>query len=110
MRDSAWRGGGLDLVVPLEALQPVPEPYASAEQDRDDHDVHVVDKPGGKEVADHGGASAEAYVLAVGGLAGGLERLGGGGVDEVERRAAFHLERRARLMGENEGRCVERRV
>src|SRR5829696_8984144 len=110
MRDSAGRGGRLDLVVLLAALQSVPEAYASAEQDRDHHGVHVVDEPGGEEVADHRGAAADAYVLAAGGLAGGLERLGRRGVDEVERRAALHLDRRARVMGEDEGRRVERRV
>src|ERR1700752_1144817 len=99
MGDSGWRGGGLDLVVLLEALQSVPEAYASAEQDRDQHDMHVVDEPGGKEVADHGGTSAVAHVLAARGLAGRLERSGGRSVDEVERRAALHLDRRARVMG-----------
>jgi hypothetical protein len=34
--------------------------------------VHVVDEPGGKEVADHGGTSADAYVLAARSLAGRL--------------------------------------
>src|SRR5688572_3214567 len=110
MRDSAGRGGGLDLIVLLETLQSVPEAYASAEQDRDHHDVHVVDEPRGKEVSDHGGTTAEAYVLAVRSLAGRLERLGGRSVDEVVRRAALHLDRRARVMGEDEDRCVERRV
>src|SRR4051812_38360050 len=110
MRDSTGRGGGLDLVVLLEALQPVPEPHAPAEQDRDHHGVHVVDEPGSKEVADHGGTSADAYVLAVRSLAGGLERLGRRRVEEVERRAALHLDRRAPVMGEDEDRCVERRV
>src|SRR3954451_3552632 len=110
MRDSAGRGGGFDLIVLLEALQSVPEAYASAEQDRDHHRVQVVDEPGGKEVADHGGAAADAHVLAVGGLAGGLERLGGRSVEEVKRRAALHLDRRARVMGEDEDRCVKRRV
>src|SRR5829696_7192899 len=66
MRHSAGRRGGLDLVVLLDALQPVPEADASAEQDRDHHRVHVVDEPGSEEVADHGGTSADAYVLAVG--------------------------------------------
>src|SRR5215218_3269214 len=108
--DSTGRGGGLDLVVLLEAVQSVPEAYASAEQDRDHHDVQVVDEPGSKEVEDRGRTPADAYVLAAGGLAGGLERLGRRGVDEVERRAALHLDRRARVMGEDEGRCVERRV
>src|SRR5215211_8944920 len=110
MRDSAGRGGGLDLVVLLEALQSVTEAYASAEQDRDHHDVHVVDEPGSKELADHGGTSADAYVLAVRGLAGRLERLGRRSVDEVEPRAALHLDRRARVMSEDEDRCVKRRV
>src|SRR5207244_899673 len=44
------------------------------------------------------------------GLAGRLECLGRRSVDEVVRRAALHLDRRARVMGEDEGRCVERRV
>src|SRR6266850_1530397 len=87
VRDSAGRGGGLNLVVLLDALQSVPEAYASAEQDRDHHDVHVVDEPGSKEVADHGGTPADAYVLVARSLAGRLERLGRQRVDEVERRA-----------------------
>src|SRR5262245_9219326 len=98
MRDSARRGRGLDLVVLLETLQSVPEPHAPAKQDGDHHDVHVVDEPGSKEVADHGGTPADAYVLATRGLAGRLERLGGRSVDEVERRAALHLDRRAGVM------------
>src|SRR5581483_6361865 len=53
---------------------------------------------------------ADAYVLAGGRLAGSLEGLGRRGVDEVEGRAALHLDRRARMMGEDEGRCVERRI
>src|SRR2546423_12744619 len=61
------------------------------------------------DLPDHGGTSADAYVLAVRGLAGRLERLGGRGVDEVKRRGALHLDRRARVMSEDEDRCVERR-
>jgi hypothetical protein len=60
------------MVVLLEALQSIPKPDASAEQDGDQHDVHVVDEPGSKELADHGGAAADAYVLALCGLAGRL--------------------------------------
>src|SRR6266704_4829779 len=56
------------------------------------------------------GPPAGAYVLAARSLAGRLERLGRRSVDEVERRAALHLDRRARVMGEDEDRCVERRV
>src|SRR5687767_16028623 len=98
MRDPARRGGRFDLVVLLEALESVPEADASAEQDRDHHDVHVVDEPAGKELAERRRTSADAYVLAVRGLAGCFERLGRRGVNEVERRAALHLERRARVV------------
>src|SRR5918996_2420390 len=110
MRDPARRRGGFDLVVRLEALESVPEAYASAEQDRHHDDVHVVDEPRGNEVPDHGGASADAYVLTVRSIAGGLERLRGRSIDEVERRAALHLDRWPRVMGEDEDRRVERRV
>ena len=64
MRHSAGRGDGLDVVALLEALQSVPEPYAAAEQDRDHHDVHVVDDPGREEVADRRDTTTDAYVLA----------------------------------------------
>ena len=77
MRDAAGRGRGLDLVVPLEALQTVQEADAPAEQDRHDRDVQVVDEPGRYELADHGGTPAEADVPAAGSLAGRLEGLGG---------------------------------
>src|SRR5215212_5355774 len=110
MRHSAGRRGGLNLIVIFEALQSIPEAYASAEQDWHHHGVHVVDEPGCKELADRRGTSADAYVLAVRGLAGCLECLGRRSVDEVERRAALHLDRRARVMREDEDRCVERRV
>src|SRR5213083_2192078 len=49
MGHPAGRGGGLDLIVLLEALQPLPQARASAEQDRDHHDVHVVHKPRSEE-------------------------------------------------------------
>ena len=101
---------GLDLVILLDALQPVPQAHPAAEQDRDHHDVHVVDQSGGEERADHGGAAAEAHVLAGRGLARRCERFGRRGVDEVEGRAALHLDRRARVMGEDEDRRMERRV
>ena len=37
---------------------------------------HVVDEPGGNEVADRGGAPADADVLAARSLVGRLERFG----------------------------------
>src|SRR6266508_5344656 len=49
MRHSAGRGGGLDLIVLLEALQALPQARASAEQDRDHHDVHVSTSPAARK-------------------------------------------------------------
>ena len=67
------------MIVPLQALQSVPEANTPTEQDRDHHDVQVVDESGSKELADGGDTSADPYVLAVCSLAGRLERLGGRG-------------------------------
>src|SRR5688572_2725714 len=110
MRDSAGRGDGLGRVVLLDALQSTPEVRPSPEKDGHHHNVHVVDQPGCHEVADHGGAAADAYVLAVRSLAGLLERPGRRGIDEVERRASLHFDGRACVMGEDEDRRMERRV
>ena len=83
---------------------------AVAEHDRDLHEMHVVDEPGGEEVAYDGRAAADPDVLALGRSTGGLERLGRGSVEEVERRAPLHLERGPGVVSEHEGRRVERRV
>src|SRR6187401_2378709 len=42
---AARRGGRLDLEVPLQAFEPIPEPLTAAEHDGDHDDVQVVDKP-----------------------------------------------------------------
>jgi hypothetical protein len=68
MDDAAGRRRGLDRIVVLEALQPVPEAHAPPEQDRDDHDVQMVDEPSCEELADRRGAAADADVLTVRGL------------------------------------------
>ena len=91
--DAAGGGDRLDVVVVLEALQAVPDADAAAEHDRDLDEMHVVDEPGGEEVADDGGAATDPHVLAAGGFTGGLERLRRGGVEEVEGGAALHLDR-----------------
>jgi hypothetical protein len=70
----------------------------------------VIDEFCRNKVTDHRGAPAEAYVLAASGLAGPLDGFSRRCVNEVERRAPVHRDRRARVMGENEDRCVERRV
>src|SRR6478752_7166976 len=92
VRDTGRGGDGLDVEGLLDALETVPETDAAAEHDRDLDEVHVVDEPCGQEVADDAGTTPEPDVLAVGGRANRLERLGRGGLDEVEDVAALHLE------------------
>jgi len=70
----------------------------------------MVDQPGGKELADDRGAAADAYVLPSRGVPSRVERFSRRSVDKVERRGALHRDRRARVMGEDEDRCAERRV
>ena len=78
----------------LETLQSVPEANAPAEEDRNDDDVQMVDEPCGNEVTDDRRASTDADVLTRRSVASRLERFGGRCVDEMERRASLHLDRR----------------
>src|SRR4051794_26820431 len=110
VRDTGRGGDGLDVEGLLDALEAVPETDAAAEHDRDLDEVHVVDEPSGQEVADDGGATTDPDVLARGGRAGRLERLGRGGLDEVKDVAALHLDGGAGVVGEDEDRRVEGRV
>src|SRR6185437_1204987 len=98
------------VVLLLQMFKTVPEPNAAAEQDRDLHDVQMVDEPGGEELADHRRATADADVLAARSLPSNGQGIRGRGVEEVERRAAVHLERRPWAMGEHVRRGVERRI
>src|SRR4029450_7256130 len=86
------------------------EAHSPAEQDRDHHDVRVVDEPGGKEVTERGWTSTDADVRAPRRVAGRLECLCRRRVEEVEGRAALHLDRWAQVVGEDEYRRVERRL
>jgi hypothetical protein len=108
--DAAGRRDRLDVVLLLQRLQPVPQPDPAPEDDRDLHDVQVVDEPGGEELAQHRRATPDADVLARGGLPGDLERVRRRRLQEVERRTAVHLQRRPRAMGQDVRRRVERRV
>ena len=92
------------------ALQAVPQPNTAAEQDRHQHDVQVVDETGGEERAHHGRAPADADVLTGGRVPRHLECIRRRGVEEVERRTTLHLQRRARTVGQDVRRRVERRV
>jgi hypothetical protein len=106
--DPAGGGDGLDVVGILEAFRAVPDADPAAEHDRYLDKMHVVDQPGGEEVAYDGGAAADPDVLTTSCFAGCLERLSRRRVEEVERGATLQLDRRPRAVSEDEGRGVER--
>jgi hypothetical protein len=84
MRYPALRRSRLDLISPLQGLEAVSQPDAATEQDRHPRNVGVVDKPRSEEVTDDGRASADPHALALRGLAGHRERVGGRGINVVK--------------------------
>jgi NADH:ubiquinone reductase (H+-translocating) len=108
--DSARGAHRLDGEALLQALQASPDRLTAAEEDGHLHDVHVVDQVGGEELADGSRAAADADVEAARGAPGGRERVGRAGLDEVEGRAALHLDRGPGVMGQHEDGGVERRL
>jgi hypothetical protein len=96
--------------VVFDTLEAVPQSNASAEQDRRLYDVEEVNGVSGEEVANDGWATADAHVKFAGRLSGEIERLLRIGVDEVERSAALHLDRRAWMVRELLPHSVDRIV
>ena len=70
MRDGL-RAEDLDAFIAVRAtVEVVEEALAPAEQDGDDHQVHVVDQAGAQVVLDRGSATADPDVAAAGGIEG----------------------------------------
>lgn len=65
---------------------------------------------GVEELADGGGSATDPDVLAVRCLAGLLQRILGGCVDELEARAVVEVDRRVGVVGQHEDRCTEGRL
>src|SRR4051812_18905701 len=89
-----------------ERLDAVEDPLAGAKQDRSEVERELVDDAGDEGLAHSRGAARDVYAV----LAGCLTRLCVSSVeaagDEVEGRAAFHLDRLSSVMGEHEDRRV----
>src|SRR5213083_3464577 len=65
-------------------VDPRKERLATAEQDRRDRDVHLVDEPRLEILSHRGGASADLDIEFAGGLPGALERFLNSAGDEME--------------------------
>ena len=110
MADAAGGANGLHFKAPLEFIQPLPEAFATPEEYGHEHDVHLVDQAGSEKLAEGRRPSADANVQAAGRLSGNLQGFERAGVDEVERRPAFHLDRGPGVVGEHEHRGVKDRI
>ena len=102
MGHAAGGADRLHLEPLLERLEPIPEPLPPAEDDGHDDYVHVVDEVGSEELSDGGRASTDADVQRARRLLGNPEGRGRARVDEVERRAARHLDRWPGVVREDE--------
>src|SRR5436189_2123405 len=91
-------------------IETVPEMLAGAKQRGRDRHVQLVDEPRFEVLADRRHAAADLHIISLRCLRRSSERLAGTTRDEVEHRAAFHLDRRAGVMGRHERRAVVRRV
>src|SRR5688572_14734788 len=110
MQNSVWRRGGFYFKALLESFESVPEPFAPAQDDRHEDDVHVVDQIGLEELSNRADAATDPDVEVAGEGASLLECGDGVGVNEMEGCSAFHLEYRPRMVSQNNDRGVEDRV
>src|SRR5262249_54047685 len=91
-------------------IEAVEERFPLAERDRRLGEVEFIDMAGLNILPYRLDAAADLDVLGAGRLARLLQRSLDTVGDEVEGRAAQHLDRRARIMGQDEGRRVIGRV
>src|SRR4051812_22991130 len=97
------------LELDLTAPEVVEEASAAPEEQRDDVQLELVEKPRREVLVDDLGAAPEPHVLAARGLLRLLERPLDPVGDEVESGAPLHLDRLARMMGDDEHVVVVRR-
>src|SRR5689334_4813432 len=82
---------------------------AGAEQPRRDRHMQLIDEPRREVLADRRHAAADLHILPLGGGLGSFHRLVDPTCDEVEDRAALHLDWRSVVMRQHEHRSVVRR-
>src|ERR1700728_2457899 len=75
---------------------------SSAQQDRRDSDVHLIDEAQTKILLEGLRSAANAHIHSVGCVVRSVKRLVNTARDEVECRSAFHLDGRARVMSQDE--------
>src|SRR5207247_1734845 len=91
-------------------VHPRKERLTTAEQDRRDRDMHLVDEPRLEILAHRGRPAADLDIEPARGLPGATERFLNSVGDEMKDGPAFHRDRFARVVRQHEHRHVIRRV
>src|SRR5438105_7310629 len=91
-------------------VDPRKERLTTAEQDRRDRDMHLVDEPRLEILAHRGGPAADLDIAPARGLPGATERFLNSAGDEMKDGPAFHRDRFARMVRQHEHRHVIGRV
>src|SRR5213592_95818 len=91
-------------------VDPRKERLTTAEQDRRDRDMHLVDEPRLEILAHRGRPAADLDIAPARGLPGATERFLNSAGDEMKDGPAFHRDRFARVVRQHEHRYVIRRV
>src|SRR5437763_14684860 len=90
-------------------VDPRKERLTTAEQDRRDRDMHLVDEPRLEILAHRGRPAADLDIAPARGLPGATERFLNSAGDEMKDGPAFHRDRCARVVRQHEHRHVIRR-
>src|SRR5947208_4008213 len=107
----AWRRHMLGArIAQRRQVDPRKERLTTAEQDRRDCDMHLVDEPRLEILAYRGRPAADLDIALARGLPGATECFLDSTGDEMEDGPAFHRDRFARVVRQHEHRYVIRRV
>src|SRR5687768_7570269 len=110
MRCGGGRHMGRTLIAERNQIEAVKEMLAGSEQPGRNRDVQLVDEAGFEELPDCRNAATDLDILSRRCFRRTFERLARTARDKVKHRAAVHLDRRARVMGQYKYRPVVRRV
>src|SRR5689334_8045843 len=83
-------------------VDPLEQSLSPAQQDRRDSDVQLIDEALTKILPDSVRSASDAHIHSVGCVARPVKRLVNAARDEMERRSAFHLDGRPRVMSQDE--------
>src|ERR1700684_630965 len=110
VRDAARGADRLYFEAVLQSFESVPESYSSSQDNRCDHNVHVVDQICGEELTNSRRPSTDSHVELTCGLLGKGQCFDGRGIDKMEGRTAHHLDSRPRMVCQHEHRSVKHRI